>query len=134
MKKFPLLFLIALVWSCASQKSHKLTSQFIEISFGNFGGITGMKTEYKIDNYGLITKTGQETVVLEKKLKRENLQKILEAIKESRFANLEVYEVGNMTNFIKIKNKNFSKTLFWTHNSDVPELNNLYQVLIDQLK
>ena len=133
MKKILLLFIIVLIYGCASQKPIKLTNQFIDISFGHFGGVTGLKTGYKIDNCGVISKTGLDTVILDKKLLRENLREIAEAIKISGFATLEVYDTGNMTNFIKIKNKKFSKTLFWTQDSNTPELKNLYNLLIDQL-
>lgn len=134
MKKILFFCLFPFLLGCAAQKPHKLTNCFLEISFGHFGGFTGLKTGYKIDNFGRIAKFGIDTVVLEKNLERKNLMEIHRAIKDSRFDTLEVYQPGNMTRFIRLKKKDFSKTLFWTDESDVPELNELYRILNEQLK
>lgn len=134
MKKIIFFFAFPLLFGCATQKPQKLTNRFHEISFGHFGGFTGIKTEYSIDNRGCITKTGIDTVLLVKTLERRNLSEIYEAIKESGFDTLEVYHPGNITRFIRLKKKNFSKTLFWTDELDVPQLTKLNQILFEQLK
>lgn len=134
MKKILFIFIFPFLIGCATQKPNKLTNHFIEISFGNFGGFTGLKNEYKIDNFGRITKFGPDTVLSEHNLSRKSLLEIHQAIKESGFDTLDVYQPGNMTRFIRLKKKNFTKTLFWTDESEIPELNKLYQMLNEQLK
>lgn len=134
--KIPVLLICALfLCSCVTKKTQKNKHpNFIEITFGNGGGFTGLSNTYFLNNKGEVYELINEKPGKINEISKTEIHDVLGIIAKMGFQNTTFSEKGNMTYFIEIKTNDYTHKVTWADNSDAPEIKNLYKTLVRFLK
>ena len=128
MKKISMWLLCVFLLSQCHKKMYSLENlpkEFIEM--GSYGGFAGTATKYfffpngqRFLSNGIAGGSQNATSNEIEKAQPKDFKNMLKGLKALNFCDLELNEVGNMTYFIKLKNKKEEKLVQWNNMDTAP--------------
>jgi hypothetical protein len=109
---------------CAKPRiSAKPDSCYFELYFGKTGGFTNINPTFEIKSNGEIYKRNsyKTEFYLLKKVEKSAIDSIFNLLIKSRFNELSIKEVSNMTNFIEVKSDKINNKITWYQDSQIPD-------------